>query len=66
MLNIEELKKEINLLKKEDFKLLRQWIAEKDWIKWDEKIEADDKTGKLDFLIEEAVKSTGHKKLKVF
>lgn len=31
----------------------------KDWDKWDKQIEADSKSGKLDFLIAEAKKEKG-------
>ena len=39
----------------EDFAQLRAWMAEKDWKKWDEKIEKDTSLGKLDFLRKEAL-----------
>ena len=35
-------------------KILRQWLSESDWENWDRQIEADSKSGKLDFLIAEA------------
>jgi len=38
----------------DDFKRLRDWIIEKEWGYWDQKIKKDSETGKLDFLIEEA------------
>ena len=40
---------------KEDFYKLRDWILERDWEKWDREIEEDSKSGKLDFLIKQAL-----------
>ena len=54
MLKVEEIKHEIEELTETDFVKLRQWIAEKDWEKWDREIERDSESGKLDFLINEA------------
>jgi len=56
MLKIEEIKHEIEELTESDFAKLRQWIAEKDWQKWDREIERDSESGRLDFLINEAKK----------
>ena len=55
MSNVEEIKAAIEALPQADYVQLRQWIGEKDWEKWDEEIEADSKSGKLDFLIAEAL-----------
>ena len=45
----------------------RQWFLEEDWKRWDEEIEEDSKSGKLDFLIREAreAKETIHRKCKI-
>ena len=59
MLNVEEIKHEIEGLAESDFAKLRRWIAEKDWQKWDEEIEQDSESGKLDFLIHEAKNEKG-------
>ncbi|MBL7128437.1 MAG: hypothetical protein ISS16_05560 [Ignavibacteria bacterium] len=61
MSKVEELKSAIESLPEEQYAKLRQWFAEKDWQKWDDKIEEDSKSGKLDFLIKEAFeqKKTG-------
>lgn len=54
MLNIDEIKKTIETLPAEEYNKLRQWFSERDWGKWDEQIDLDSKSGKLDFLIKEA------------
>ena len=51
---VDELKSAIAALPENEFVELRQWFSEKDWQNWDEQIEADSKSGKLDFLIKEA------------
>jgi len=55
MLEVAEIKTAIAELPKKDFVKLRQWISEKDWQKWEEQIKMDSDSGKLDFLIEEAL-----------
>ena len=55
MLTAEEIKSAISALSKEDYIHLREWLSEKDWEQWDEEIEKDSASGKLDFLMEEAV-----------
>jgi hypothetical protein len=39
----------------EEYAQLRQWFAERDWEQWDKQIAEDSASGKLDFLIEEAM-----------
>ena len=55
MSNVEEIKVAIEALSEADYVQLRQWFSEKDWGRWDKQISADSKSGKLDFLIAEAV-----------
>ena len=55
MKSIEEAIEFIESLPKEDFYRLRDWILERDWEKWDREIEEDSKSGKLDFLIRQAL-----------
>lgn len=55
MAKVDELKTEIEKLPREDFNELIRWLSEKDWERWDKEIEADSKTGKLDFLVREAL-----------
>ena len=56
MSNVEAIKSAIEALPESDYIELRQWFNEKDWEKWDKQIEADSKSGKLDFLIADARK----------
>ncbi|OGP54216.1 MAG: hypothetical protein A2Y65_05980, partial [Deltaproteobacteria bacterium RBG_13_52_11] len=49
------IKKAIDALPEDDYAQLRQWFSEKDWRKWDREIEADSGSGKLDFLVREAL-----------
>ncbi len=55
MKSIEEAIEFIESLPKEDFYRLRDWILERDWEKWDREIEEDSKSGKLDFMIKQAL-----------
>lgn len=55
MSTVEEIKSAISALSEEDYIHLRKWFSEKDCEQWDEEIERDSSSGKLDFLMEEAV-----------
>jgi len=55
MITVEEIKTAIDSLPEKEYVSLRNWFSEKDWEKWDRKIEDDSEAGKLDFLIEEAL-----------
>jgi len=55
MLKVAEIKTAIEYLPEKDFIQLREWFSEKDWQKWDRQIEMDSESGKLDFLIKEAL-----------
>jgi hypothetical protein len=39
----------------EEYARLREWFIERDWEQWDKQIEEDAQSGKLDFLIAEAM-----------
>ncbi len=54
MTQIEAIQAEIESLSSEDFARLSEWIAARDWQRWDKQIEQDASEGKLDFLREEA------------
>ena len=49
-----QIKTEIASLGASDYKALRRWFAERDWEAWDREFEEDAKSGRLDFLSEEA------------
>jgi len=55
MSNVNQIKAAIEALPEEEYAQLRQWFSERDWGKWDEQIEADSESGKLDFLTQEAL-----------
>jgi hypothetical protein len=55
MPNVEQLKSEIQKLPPEKIAELTRWLTELDWELWDRRIEADANSGKLDFLIHEAL-----------
>lgn len=55
MSRVEEIQSAIVSLSPEDYARLRQWFAERDWEQWDREIEKDTASGKLDFLINEAM-----------
>jgi hypothetical protein len=54
MSKIDQLKAEIESLPSEEFTEIFRWLSEKDWERWDKEIEADSRSGKLDFLVREA------------
>ncbi|MEK7398768.1 MAG: hypothetical protein AAB116_17685 [Candidatus Poribacteria bacterium] len=55
MTKVGEIQAEIESLSEDDYILLRQWFSKVDWEKWDRQIEMDSESGKLDFLIKEAL-----------
>ena len=55
MSKVEEIESAIESLSEEEYARLRKWFSEKDWEKWDRQIEFDSESGKLDFLIREAL-----------
>jgi hypothetical protein len=61
---VEEIQVAIESLPYEEYIRLRQWFSERDWGKWDRQIEADSGSGKLDFLIEEALNEKAQGTLK--
>jgi hypothetical protein len=56
MCKIENLQNQIRELSDDELAQLRQWFADYDAEKWDRKIEADAKAGKLDRLAEKALR----------
>ncbi|GAB6182930.1 hypothetical protein [Thermodesulfovibrio hydrogeniphilus] len=55
MSKVKEIKSAIESLSEKEYIRLRKWFFERDWKKWDNKIESDSKSGRLNFLIEEAL-----------
>lgn len=64
MTKVQEIQSAIESLPREEYVRLRQWFSERDWERWDEQIEADSETGKLDFLISEAHDEKTKRRLK--
>ena len=64
MAKISTIQKAIETLPEDEYVQLRQWFSERDWKKWDQEIERDSKSGKLDFLIREAFDQKRQGKLK--
>jgi len=63
MLQIAEIKKEIEKLPQKEYANLRHWFAEKDWEIWDKQIKEDSNSGKLDFLAKEALQEKNNNNL---
>jgi len=55
-MSITEIEQAIFQLPPQDFKQLREWFEELEAQKWDEQIERDAKSGKLDKIAEQALK----------
>ncbi len=55
MTKVEALEEEIKKLSPREKAQLRDWMSERDWEEWDEQIERDSESGKLDELFAEAI-----------
>jgi hypothetical protein len=55
-MSIAELEKAVSVLSPEELRKFRSWFAEFDMAQWDRQIEQDANAGKLDPLIEQALK----------
>ncbi|MFH2231560.1 MAG: hypothetical protein ABII13_00060 [Patescibacteria group bacterium] len=64
MVQVAEIKKEIEELPEQEYINLRQWFAKKDWGIWDKQIKEDSNSGKLDFLTKEALHEKNNDNLK--
>lgn len=64
MSKVDQLKTEIERLPNEEFTELVRWLSEKDWERWDKEIEADSDSGRLDFLMREALEEKAKGTLK--
>ncbi len=64
MAGVEEILTSIESLSNEEFGRLREWFYERDWERWDKEIESDSESGKLDFLVKEALMEKADGKLK--
>ncbi|MES9856504.1 MAG: hypothetical protein ABW166_07880 [Sedimenticola sp.] len=64
MTTIQEIKSAIGSLPHQEYMQLLGWIHDKDWSDWDNQLENDAKSGKLDFLAREALEEKKNKKLR--
>jgi Enoyl-(Acyl carrier protein) reductase len=64
MSKLEKIQAAIESLSEEEYSRLREWFSEKDWEQWDKEIEVDSQSGKLDFLVEEALEEKSQGRLK--
>jgi hypothetical protein len=64
MTQVQEIENAIESLSRDDYARLREWFLERDWANWDRQIEMDSQSGKLDFLIEEALAEKKQGRLK--
>ena len=56
MSKLEKIQAAIESLLEEEYSRLREWfVQKKDWEQWDQDIEVDSQSGKLDFLVKEAL-----------
>jgi hypothetical protein len=60
---IEELERAVASLTAEEYREFRRWFLERDWEQWDQQIEEDSRSGKLDFLVREALEAKQQGKL---
>ncbi len=64
MRTVENIQNDIKALPHEEYMRLVHWFSEQDWKSWDDEIERDSKSVKLDFLFEEAIAEKKAKSLK--
>ena len=58
MKGIEEIENAIDRLSPEEFRRIAQWFREREQKQWDEQLDDDSGSGRLDFLFEEAEKDS--------
>ena len=54
MTSIEQIEQAVASLPLDEYRQFRNWFIEREWAAWDQQIEADSISGKLDFLMREA------------
>ena len=64
MRSIAEILTEIETLLHKGYMKLIHWFNERDWNQWDQEIEEHSSSGKLDFLLEEALDEKKNNKLR--
>jgi hypothetical protein len=56
MSRVEEIEAAIEQLSPEEFRRVAQWFHDREQVEWDEQLDRDSASGKLDFLFDEADK----------
>jgi hypothetical protein len=56
MSRVEEIEAAIESLSPEEFRRVAQWLYDREQLQWDEQMDEDSATGRLDFLFDEASK----------
>jgi len=64
MSRVEEIQAAIEALSRDEYVRLREWFSEREWEEWDKQIEMDSESGKLDFLVKEALEEKTKGKLR--
>jgi hypothetical protein len=64
MTRIKEIENAVASLPVEEYRQFRHWFLERDWAQWDKQIQADSESGKLDFLVKEAMEEKGRGELR--
>jgi len=59
-----EIQMEIEILPQQEYIKLVHWFSERDWKAWDQELVKDSQSGKLDFLIDEAMEAKKSGQLK--
>ena len=54
MTRVEEIEAAIDRLPPEEFRRLAEWLREREQTLWDQQMDSDSASGKLDFLFDEA------------
>ena len=54
MSRIEEIEDAIDRLSPEEFRCIASWVREREQRQWDEQLDSDSSSGKLNFVFEEA------------
>jgi hypothetical protein len=59
MSRVEEIEAAIDGLPPEEYRRIVQWFREREQKRWDDQLDADASSGKLDFLFDEAKEEAG-------
>jgi len=55
MTRVEDIAKAVEGLPADEYRHFRAWFLDRDWAQWDRQIDADSASGRLDFLVAEAI-----------